>query len=158
MDIHALTAAMPKKRMASGALIMNRAGEVLLVNPTYRKEWLIPGGIVEQDESPIEGCKREVMEELGVSIDLGRLLSLDYMPSSSEGTEALHFVFWGGVWGDEEIRRITLCNVELSEFRFFAVAELGEYLPSALNVRLQAAIGVLEGECLAYLEGGCACY
>jgi 8-oxo-dGTP diphosphatase len=40
-------AALPAKRMASGALYFNNRGELLIVKPTYRAAWLIPGGVVE---------------------------------------------------------------------------------------------------------------
>jgi 8-oxo-dGTP pyrophosphatase MutT (NUDIX family) len=35
-----------------------------LLEPTYKEDWEIPGGIIEENESPREACKREVLEEL----------------------------------------------------------------------------------------------
>jgi 8-oxo-dGTP pyrophosphatase MutT (NUDIX family) len=37
---------------------------VLLLEPTYKNDWEIPGGIIEDNESPKECCEREVFEEL----------------------------------------------------------------------------------------------
>ena len=144
MDIQAFTQSLPQKRMASGALILNSEGKVLLVNPTYRDKWLIPGGMVEQNESPLEACKRELLEELGLIYQGdNRLLVLDYVPRSDEGTEALHFIFNGGKISDRDIARITLDCDELSEWRFVDAEVLDEYLPIALCRRMKQAYTVL---------------
>lgn len=46
---------LPKKYMASGALLFNEAGELLILHPTYKDRWEIVGGIVEANESPRAG-------------------------------------------------------------------------------------------------------
>lgn len=43
---------LPRKRMAASMLFSNIEGEVLLVEPTYKQHWELPGGVVEADESP----------------------------------------------------------------------------------------------------------
>jgi hypothetical protein len=40
--------------MAAGALFFNHRDEILILKPTYRDDWLIPGGVVELDESPYD--------------------------------------------------------------------------------------------------------
>ena len=99
----------PTKRVAAGALFLNEAGEILLVNPTYKPQWEIPGGLVEENEPPREGCIREVREEIGLSIEPHRLLSLDYRPAPHGGhcPDMLRFVFWGG--------RLSLSLIHISE-------------------------------------------
>ena len=39
-------------RVAAGPLLLDDAGRVLLVHPTYKETWDIPGGYVERGESP----------------------------------------------------------------------------------------------------------
>jgi 8-oxo-dGTP diphosphatase len=70
------TARLPMKRMAAGGLFLNADHHLLIVKPIYREGWQVPGGIVNADESPLTACRREVREELGIDVDLGRLLSL----------------------------------------------------------------------------------
>src|SRR4051794_34885558 len=70
-------ASLPRRRIAAAALIRDEAGRVCLVDPTYQELWSLPGGTVEADESPSAGCRREVLEELGLRIDLGRMLCMD---------------------------------------------------------------------------------
>jgi 8-oxo-dGTP diphosphatase len=58
------------------------AGRVLLVRPTYKEHWEIPGGMVEASESPHEAPAREVAEELGIDRPVGRLLCVDWGAAS----------------------------------------------------------------------------
>ena len=44
-----------------------RARRVLLVNPTYRHHWAIPGGYSAQHEYPHPAAERELREELGIA-------------------------------------------------------------------------------------------
>lgn len=63
---------LPRKRMGSGVLVRDELGRVLVVKPTYKQSWEIPGGAVEADESPRTTCRREVEEELGLVRPVGR--------------------------------------------------------------------------------------
>jgi ADP-ribose pyrophosphatase YjhB (NUDIX family) len=56
---------LPRIPASAGGLIFDGSGRLLIVNPTYKKHWSIPGGIMEADgETPWEGCRREVREEV----------------------------------------------------------------------------------------------
>lgn len=132
-------AALPQKRMGAGCLFLNQQGHILLVNPTYKPVWEIPGGIVEQNESPKDCCRREVIEELGLVRAIGRLLIVDYNPATATKTESLMFIFDGGVFTDEDINAIKLPVNELSEFAFFPANELPEALSPSLRQRIIAA-------------------
>lgn len=136
---------LPQKRMASGALLFNDSGEFLLLKPTYKDVWLIPGGVTEENESPKLCCKREIKEELGLDINIGRLLVVDYnsYPEEPEKTEALMFVFDAGVLKKEEINSIVLQQEEASEYGFFAKNNLPK-LSSSLHMRIQEALLQLE--------------
>ena len=53
------TADLPRKRVGAGVLFFDAEGRVLLVEPTHKDDWEIPGGWVEADESPYESAIRE---------------------------------------------------------------------------------------------------
>ena len=88
---------LPKKRMAAGALFLDEKGRILVVRPTYKQNWEIPGGTIEEDESPRQACIREVKEELGLDTSIGQLLCVDYTTRTDRKSESLQFVFYGGV-------------------------------------------------------------
>src|SRR5437764_8544533 len=94
---------LPMKRMASAALLLNEHQEVLIVKPIYREHWLLPGGVVEEGESPKQTCMREVREELGLHIAAGKLLCVDYKVQQGTRKEGIEFVFFGGVLKEETI-------------------------------------------------------
>lgn len=57
---------------AAGAIIQ-RDGNVLLVKRKYPPrvgDWCFPAGFMEYDESPVECCLRELLEETGLEIDI----------------------------------------------------------------------------------------
>jgi 8-oxo-dGTP diphosphatase len=154
MDLAEFYKSLPKKRIAAGILFFNTYGRLLLVKPTYRPEWLIPGGIVEEDESPRQGCEREVLEELGLIVTVQQLLCTDYMQRDAIRTEGINFVFYGGVLDQGQIDSIRLQAGELSEYRFVPVEEALELLTEFLSRRLIPCIEALQRHTTLYLENG----
>jgi 8-oxo-dGTP pyrophosphatase MutT (NUDIX family) len=146
--------ARPTKRAGGGALIRDRGGRVLLVRPSYKPGWEIPGGVVELDESPRQCCAREVLEELGLVVAIGRLLVVDWLPALGPKTEGLLFVFDGGVFEDERFEAIRLQAEELLEWKLVDPAELPDHLAPGMARRMAAAVAMAESGETTYLEWG----
>src|SRR5215218_4420430 len=52
-----------------GALVLlEDADRVLLIRPSYRRAWSLPGGLLRRGEEPATAAVREVGEEVGVSV------------------------------------------------------------------------------------------
>lgn len=93
-------ASLSRKRVISNALFVDADGRALCVEPTYKETWHLPGGTVEQGESPSEGCVRECREELGVPVDLGRLLAVGHLgPGDHDPVGALAFIYEASLGG-----------------------------------------------------------
>jgi 8-oxo-dGTP pyrophosphatase MutT (NUDIX family) len=112
--------------MAAGALFRDEDGCVLLVDPTYKPTWGLPGGAVEKEESPHAACRREVAEELGLDRVPGRVLVVDWVPSLPERPEGLIVVYDGGVLAPGEVAAITLQDGELAGYEFVQPREVAE--------------------------------
>jgi 8-oxo-dGTP pyrophosphatase MutT (NUDIX family) len=137
--------------MGAGALIRDGAGRVLVVEPTYKSTWELPGGAVEADESPRQACAREVAEELGLALAIGRLLCIEWQGPEPDRTESLKFNYDAGLLGAQQIR---LPAEELSSYAFVSADELDNVMVPRLARRTRAALRALDAGHLVELEHG----
>jgi RimJ/RimL family protein N-acetyltransferase/8-oxo-dGTP pyrophosphatase MutT (NUDIX family) len=91
-----LNSFLPRKRAISQLLVRDREGRVLICQLTYKRDWDLPGGVVEVGESPRLAAGREIEEELGLTIEAGDLLLTDWLPPWSGWDDAVCLVFDGG--------------------------------------------------------------
>ena len=148
------TASLPRKRMGAGVLF-RRPGDddrVLLVEPTYKPDWEIPGGVVEADESPRAAAAREVAEEVGLTVVPGRLLVADWVPPIDGRTEGLMMLFDGGVL-DAGVA-ITLPAEELRSWTWATPQEVEELMLPFVARRVTAARHAAVAGTTVYLELG----
>lgn len=138
-------------RVAAGALFIDADGRVLLVHPTYKDTWDIPGGYVERGESPAAACRREVLEELGIDRAPQRLAAVDWAPHEREGDKLL-FIFGCGPLGADEAN-IELDEHELDNWSWVQEKELDQYLIKRLARRVRSVI-TGRSEPGLYLEHG----
>lgn len=126
----------------------------MIVKPHYMEHWLMPGGLVEEDESPLEGCMREVKEEIGLSVSIRKLLGIEYNPNVGPGGDGIAFVFYGGVLSQEQIDSIVLQPEEIAEYKFVSPDDLSMMLPR-LQKRIPRCIEAARRDVhVAYIEGG----
>jgi ADP-ribose pyrophosphatase YjhB (NUDIX family) len=143
-------------RTAAGVLIFDEADRVLLVHPTYKPGWEIPGGHLHPGETPSEGADRELKEALGLTTPISRLLVADWAPHPSEGDKLL-FVFDGGLITDADRARITPDGTEIDEYAFYGEDQLDTVLTPRLARRVHAAFTARASGRALYLEHGLAC-
>lgn len=143
------TASFATPRVAAGALFLDDQGRVLLVHPTYKDTWDIPGGYVERGESPAAACRRELKEELGIDRAPLRLLNVDWAPNDREGDKLLFLFDCGGLGTDEA--RVSLPADELDQWEWVDLAQLENYVVDRILHRVRAAI---ESPDAVYLEFG----
>lgn len=78
---------------AAGAVVVDDEGRVLLVQRGHEPErgrWTIPGGKVEQGESPAEAVLREVREETGLDVEVHEELWSLVKPVDDERDYEIH--------------------------------------------------------------------
>ncbi|MCX4987550.1 MULTISPECIES: NUDIX hydrolase [unclassified Streptomyces] len=155
-DFAAYIAGLPRVLAGAAALFRDAEGRVLLVEPNYREGWALPGGTVESDagESPRQGARRETAEEIGLDVELGRLLAVDWVQGPGR-PPLVAYLYDGGVLGEHELKAIRLQEEELLSWRLVPREELAAHLPGALGRRVLAGLDVLgKGSGTAELENG----
>src|SRR3954454_13422185 len=144
---------MARPRVAAGMLVHDDQGRVLMVRPTYKDGWDIPGGYVEPDESPAQAAERELAEELNLRRTTGRLLVVDWAPHPAEGDKLL-FVFDGGTLTAEDAAVLSPDGHEIAEARYWLPDELDTSAPARLVNRLRIALTALATGQTLYAERG----
>jgi 8-oxo-dGTP pyrophosphatase MutT (NUDIX family) len=135
-----LNSFLPRKRAISQMLVRDPDGRVLLCQLTYKRDWDLPGGVVEVGESPRLAVQREVEEELGLEIEPGDLLLTDWLPAWGGWDDAVCLVFDGGT------RSAALADVvkqerEIRDVRFCTLEEVDELAADFTARRVRAAVG-----------------
>ncbi|AUI59916.1 NUDIX hydrolase [Amycolatopsis sp. BJA-103] len=143
-----------RKRMAAGVLFRDDADRVLIVEPSYKEDWEIPGGACDEDEPPWRTAEREIGEELGITRPPGRLIAIDYLPSDERMPEGLTFVFDGGVITDEDLAGFVFADSEIVSAALVSLPEAALKLSPRLARRVSAALGAARSGGLAICEGG----
>ena len=144
---------LPKKRMAAG-VVFTQNGEVLIVKRSFDGAWLLPGGIVEKDESPMAASEREVKEELGGNYPVRELLGVDYVPDHDQRGESLQFIFYGGELSPEEAEGVKVDGEEIVEYKFAELGEAVGLLEPNLAARLPGCVRQIGRSGAVYMEKG----
>lgn len=137
-DLHAFYRDLPRRYLGAGALITDANDRILVVEPTYKDTWEIPGGLVDPAEAPRTACARELREELGLAIIPGRLLMMDHQTLPPPRNDSIMFVYDGGVLTDPAT--IVLQASELRSFRFLPPDDLKSVLKPRLASRMVDAL------------------
>lgn len=144
---------LPRIPASAGALVRDRKGRILILEPTYKSGWTIPGGVMEADgETPWEACRREALEECGLQLRHGRLACVDFLRPKPGRPGGMRFLFDCGVVKDAKLAGIVLQEAEISAYRMAPVDEALRLLSGPVRRRVGAAVA--DPSRTHYLEGG----
>jgi 8-oxo-dGTP pyrophosphatase MutT (NUDIX family) len=135
-----LNSFLPRKRAISQMLVRDPDGRVLLCRLTYKRDWDLPGGVVEVGESPRLAVQREVEEELGLRIEPGDLVLTDWLPPWGGWDDAVCLVFDGGTHGPEVLAEVVMQEREIRDVRFCTLEEVDELAADFTSRRVRAAV------------------
>jgi len=105
-------------------IIFDSAGKIWL-RKNSRKEWELPGGKIDPDEQPEETVKREIMEEMSLSVKVGDIVDsfLIKIPDSIDESEGvLVLIYYCKALGPTGEFEITEPGV--TEFKTFSISEV----------------------------------
>jgi len=143
---------LPMIPVSAGALIFDSTGRLLILKPTYKTGWTIPGGIMEADgETPWDACRREVREECGIDVRAGRLACTDFRPARPGRLGGIRYLFDCGRADDAALAAITVQPEEIAEYRLASLDAALTLLRPAIRRRVRAAT---RRRRFVYLENG----
>lgn len=121
------------------AVVLNRQGQILLIKrnqPPAQGFWSIPGGKQEAGESIVEACRREVLEETGLCVDVKNILAV-----VERRLEGFHYViidFYAEYQGEVQHPQ---AQSDVSKACWVDMAELSRYaLVDGLERIVQSAV------------------
>ncbi|MEU4376593.1 NUDIX hydrolase [Pseudonocardia alni] len=121
----------PKHSVSVAGVVVDESGSVLVIQRQDNGHWEPPGGILELGESPIEGAKREVLEETGLEVEVDFLSGI--YKNMSRGVVAIVFrahQVGGSLRTSSESRRVEWRNVD----------EIENQMDPAYSIRIKDAL------------------
>lgn len=99
----------PRRRIGAVVLIFDPEGRVLLVKPSYKEGYILPGGGVLKDEFAGDAAVRHVRIETGLNVTVSHVVAVDQVPfnPANEHQEGFNYVYDGGSVTAEEAEAVT---------------------------------------------------
>ncbi|MFJ6617216.1 NUDIX domain-containing protein [Kitasatospora sp. NPDC091335] len=143
----------PERWVRAEVLIRNVHGRVLLMEPTDRPGFLLPGGLVRPGEQVADGAARELAEQTGLRRLPTHHLGVDQVPANpaTGDVEGFSIVCDGGDASLLEMKLLAEQGVPVAGFKAFSghrwasLDELNDLVDSYMLTRLRVALGVLDG-------------
>ncbi len=134
-----LDSVLPRKRVIAQGLMRDAAGRVLLCEPVYKRDWDLPGGVVDPGEPPRDCVAREISEELALDVGVGRLLATNWLSPWLGWGDAMLFVYEVDVPSQGALSRIRLLEREIRAVHWTSAADVpGRVAP--YNERMLASL------------------
>ncbi|MGK5732716.1 NUDIX hydrolase [Streptomyces sp. URMC 124] len=122
----------PLHSVSVAGAVVRGDGRVLVIRRADNGRWELPGGVLEIDEAPEAGARREVLEETGIDVEVQQLTGV--YKNMARGIIALVFRCTP-VGGSERT------SAESAAVSWMAPDELASAMTEAYAVRLLDALG-----------------
>ena len=140
-----LDSVLPTKRLIGQGLIRDGDGHILLCEPVYKRDWDLPGGVVDPGEPPRACVAREIREELALDVTVGRLLATNWLPPWLGWGDAVLFVYEVEPPSTSALSQVRLLEREILAVHWVAPSEVaGRVAP--YNERMFASLAAAGSE------------
>lgn len=124
--IRVLNSRLPKKRLIAQGVLRTDDGRVALCQLVYKKDWDLPGGVVDPNESPAHCVVREVKEELGLDVTVQGLIAVNWLPPYRGWDDALLCLFDLGTVPEETLDSAVLQKREIKAVHWADAATIAD--------------------------------
>jgi ADP-ribose pyrophosphatase YjhB (NUDIX family) len=108
--------------------LIEHEGKFLMIRNSYGlKHWTLPGGGKKRDETPEAGAKREILEEVGIS--LRNLVYLGTYFSRRQYKKDTVYCFYGKA----ESNQYRIDNDEVEEANWFSLSDIPKFHSAAVD-------------------------
>ncbi|MQS17370.1 NUDIX hydrolase [Streptomyces kaniharaensis] len=145
---------LPAPMMAATVLVRDTAGRVLVLEPSYKAHLELPGGMVEAHETPAQAAGRELAEELGLRVPVGRLLVVDSNSAalSKYGRALTCHIYDAEPLTPAQTRELRFVDGEIRAAQWLEPKDAQNALPPLLAERVAAALRALEAGTVEVIE------
>lgn len=112
----------PSYTVGAMCVIERPDGALLFVRTAYRTRWGVPGGLLKRGESPAAAVRREVLEEVGLAIEVVGEPTVVVDPPP----QRIDIVYRARLAGEDADGEIRVSTPEIVEARWFRPDELPE--------------------------------
>jgi len=124
---------MQRGQDAAGIIILDENNRVLLVRHTYgKKQWGAPGGMVDEGESAWDAARRELKEEINITVNDMELAGLYFQPHKNRYIYNFKTHNFEG--------QLEVDNNEIDQFGFYPIDNLPSPISSFTVERLKDAV------------------
>lgn len=104
-------------------MLEDAEGRLLIVKANYKPYWSVPGGIIDEGETPKQAAVREVFEEVGIHLDEHDLSFVLVADRISRHMQTYQFLFKAKLSKTAK-KRIVLQAAEIDEYALVTKAEV----------------------------------
>ncbi|MFD9102826.1 NUDIX domain-containing protein [Streptomyces virginiae] len=148
--VRAYRAAQPAPLVAATGIVLDTRGRVLVPTASHGADADLPGGTVEDTETPEQGLARGLREGLGLTVPVGRLLAVDSRPPGRHGPPDRSLIVHVHLVGPLPPQEAAA----LTGARWLRPEEACAVLPARVAPRLRAGLAALHTGSFAHLVDG----
>ncbi|MEU6311444.1 NUDIX hydrolase [Streptomyces sp. NPDC047014] len=148
----AYDATRPAPLVAATGIVLDSHGRVLVLAPSGGSGPGLPGGAVEDTETPEAGLARRLRAGLGLEAPVGRLLAVDSRPPGAFGRSVIVHVHLVGPLPPEVISLAE--GASAPDARWLSPEDARAALPERIGARLRAGLAALHTGSFAHLVDG----
>jgi len=116
--------------------ILVKDNHVLLVKHTYLPQWYLPGGGIDQGETPLTAIKRELQEEVGISLKTEPKLFSVYYSNHEKRDDYII------IYSSEDFEQDKASSGEIDTYYWFDLTYLPENISPATRRRIEEFQGL----------------